>query len=163
MLDDARAGKADKGLWLGDIDIPEHGKTGGNAAHGRVRQHRDIRDTGLRELCQGRAGFGHLHQGEQGFLHTGATTGGKAYQGPVLLKAKTGCTDETFADHGAHGTTHEPEFKGRGHDRNVEQGALHGNQRIFFAGYLLCLADAVLVFFAVPEFQNIIRLSYNFV
>ena len=40
--DDPRAGKADLRARLGDLDIAQHGKAGGDAAEGGIGQHHDI-------------------------------------------------------------------------------------------------------------------------
>ena len=49
LLDDAPSCKPDQRSRLGHIDVANHGVAGGNAAGGRVRQHRDVRDAGALE------------------------------------------------------------------------------------------------------------------
>ena len=41
LLDHPGTGKADEGLGFGDIDVPEHGETGGHPAGGGIGQDRD--------------------------------------------------------------------------------------------------------------------------
>ena len=41
LLDHARTGKADQCIGLGDVDIAEHREARRDAAHGRIRHHRD--------------------------------------------------------------------------------------------------------------------------
>ena len=62
--DGARAGKANEGFWLGDNEIAQHGKAGGDAARGGIRQQADEKLFGVVEAGEGSAGFGHLHQGK---------------------------------------------------------------------------------------------------
>ena len=63
FLDHAPAGEADHAARFGKIDIPDGGERGGDAAGGRVGEHRDVGKARFGEPREGAAGFGHLHQG----------------------------------------------------------------------------------------------------
>src|ERR1019366_6203459 len=69
LLDDARAGKADEGAGFGDVQIAQHGETGGDAAGGGVGEHAHKGQAGLVEAHEGGGDFGHLHEADGAFLH----------------------------------------------------------------------------------------------
>ena len=69
LLDDARTSEADECARLGEDDIAKHGETRGDAASGRIGQHRDEQTLGFIETRQRGAGLGHLHERETRFVH----------------------------------------------------------------------------------------------
>ncbi len=102
LLDHARPGKTDQGARFGDHHIADKGKTGGHTTHGRVGQQRDEGQLFLRQQSDGGRGLGHLHQGEQAFLHARAATGGNADEGRLLLEGGAHAANELLADHRTH-------------------------------------------------------------
>ena len=76
LLDDARPGKSDQRAWFRDIEIAEHGETGGNAAGGRIRQQGNERQLGVIESRQGGRDFRQLHQAD-GALHHARSAGAR--------------------------------------------------------------------------------------
>ena len=104
------------------------------------------------------AGFGHLHQRCETFLHTRTARSRHADEGTAVGRRATHALHEAFAHHGAHRTADKAEFKRRYHHRLAVQFALHHHQRIVFAGRFAGSAQTFGVFFAVLEFQNIGRL-----
>ena len=107
LLNDAAAGKANGGVRLGQDDIPLHGKAGGDAAGGGVRQDRDVKAPGLAVTAHGAAGFGHLHQREDPLLHSGAAGHGKAHHGEATVHGVLKQPGDLFAHAGAHAAHHE--------------------------------------------------------
>ena len=157
LFDHPWTGKTDQSLGFGDIDVAQQRQAGGDAAGGWMRQHRDVRDAVLGQPGEHGAGFSHLHQRDQRFLHSRATAGGKADEGDVFLQGDSSGTDETFADHRPHRAGHELEFESGGDHRHALEQATHGDQSVFFLAGFLCLSQAVLVFLAVLELEEIGR------
>ncbi len=157
LFDHPRSGEADQRFRLGDIDVAQHREAGGNAAGGRVGQHRQVGDAVLGQPGQRRAGFGHLHQRHQGLLHPRPAAGGEADERAVLVQGGLRGADEALAHHRAHGAGHEGKLEGNGDDWNALEPAAHGDQRVFFVMGFLRLRQPVAVFFAVFEFQKIGR------
>lgn len=87
LLDNARTGKADQRFRLGNVQIAQHRKARRYAAHGRVGQHGDVRQSALLHFRQRRGGFRHLHQRHQRFLHTGAPEAEKQISGQLSSSA----------------------------------------------------------------------------
>ncbi len=54
LLDHTRARETDQRIWLRDVDVAEHGETGGNAARRRIRQYRDKRHACVAEIRERR-------------------------------------------------------------------------------------------------------------
>ncbi len=75
LLDDARAGEADQRAGLGDVEVAEHGEAGGDAAGGRVGEHRDVGHAGVAQAGERRRDLGHLHQRQDALLHARAAGG----------------------------------------------------------------------------------------
>ncbi|MCY1440614.1 hypothetical protein D9M71_568980 [compost metagenome] len=157
LLDHTRTGKTDQRLRLADNHVAQHRQTGGNAAVDRIGQHGDERDAFFTQTGQHRGGLGHLHQGNQRFLHPRTAGSGEADHRATFFQGVVGGANETLTDDGAHRTAHEGKFERRNHDRHAQQSAAHGNQCVFFASLLLCSGQAVLVLLAVAEFQTVNR------
>jgi hypothetical protein len=70
-------GEADQRAGLGDLDVAQHGVGGGDAAGGRVGQHRDEGQPRLAHHLRGDGGARHLHQRQDALLHPRAAGGGE--------------------------------------------------------------------------------------
>ena len=159
LFNDIRAGKTGPRLGLGDIDITQQCQRGGDATINRVGHHRHIGHALQPQALDDRAGLGHLHQGDEGFLHTGAAGGRKTDQGNSLLERQLGRPGELFADGIAHGAAVKIEFKGHYHQRQPLHLAGRGNQRIFFAGGSLRRGQAIAIALFVLEFEAVNRFN----
>jgi hypothetical protein len=131
----------------------------GNAAIYRVGQYGDEWQAFFTQTRQSGGSLGHLHQGNQRFLHARTARSGEAHQWATLLQCDVGRLDETLADDGAHGATHEGELERANRDRHALEGTAHGDQRVLLAGLLLRTSQAILVLLAVAELQAINRLQ----
>ena len=69
LLDDARAGKADERLGLGDVQVTEHREARSDAAGCGVGKYREVGNRRLVETGKGRAYLSHLHQRKSALLH----------------------------------------------------------------------------------------------
>jgi len=58
LLNHAGAGKADQGAGLGNVEVAEHGKAGGDAASGGIGEHGDVGNPGVAQLRQRGGDFG---------------------------------------------------------------------------------------------------------
>jgi hypothetical protein len=97
-------------------------------------------------------GLGHLHQGENPFLHARAAGGGYDHQGNLLVQRAAGEPGDLLTDHRAHRATHEGEI----HDGKIEvepidpRGA--GIHRISIAALLFGHLQAIGI---MLEFQRV--------
>ena len=103
------------------------------------------------------AGFSHLHQRQQAFLHARTAAGRKTNKRHILFATQLHTFDETLADHRTHGAAHELKFEGRNHNRDLQHTALHHHQGIGLAGIFLRRFEALRVFTRVFKFQSIDR------
>ena len=102
LLNHPRAGEADQGAGLGQHDVPQAGKAGGDAAGGGVGEHRDVEAALLGEPLQGGRGLGHLHQGEDTLLHPGPAAGGEKDEGELVLVGVLHQPGDLLPDGGGH-------------------------------------------------------------
>jgi hypothetical protein len=98
-LDHARAGEADQGLGLGNDDIADEGKAGGDATEGGIGQHRDVGQALLGQARERGIGLGHLHQAQQAFLHARTARGGEADEGDFLFNGGLYTAHKALAHH----------------------------------------------------------------
>ena len=70
LLDYPAARKGHSRFWLGNYNVSQHGKTGGDAAGGRVGQNRDVKLSRFPVAFQSPGNLGHLHQAKHSFLHS---------------------------------------------------------------------------------------------
>ncbi len=109
-------GEADQGAGLGQDDVPQAGKAGGDAAGGGVGEHGDVEAALLGEPLQGGGGLGHLHQGEDALLHPGPAAGGEKDEGELVLVGVLHQPGDLLPDGGGHAA----------HEKAAVQGA-HGH------------------------------------
>src|SRR3989338_1323588 len=72
LLNNSRAGKSYKRLWLSNNNIADTRKRGHDSGHGRIRQQRNIKEPGVVVPGQSRTSLGHLHKRKHAFVHPGA-------------------------------------------------------------------------------------------
>src|SRR5258708_23532858 len=76
LLDDARTGESNERAGLADIEVAEHGKTGGDAAGGGIGEHGNVRQLFVVEPRERGGNFGELHEADGAFHHARATGAG---------------------------------------------------------------------------------------
>jgi hypothetical protein len=88
-------------------------------------------------------------------LHTRAATGGKTHKCQFLRNTGIDGLYKFLADHRAHGSTDEPEFKRSNDHFYIVDAPLNNHQSIFFAGAFLRGRDAIFIFFKILELENV--------
>ena len=116
VLDHARAGEADDGVGLGDMDVAQHGERGRDAAGRRIGQHDDVGQARLLHLAHRDGGAGELHQRQDALLHARPARGGEDDQRRLARDGEVGRHHQPLAHRGAHRAAHEAEIEQR-HDR----------------------------------------------
>jgi hypothetical protein len=111
----------------------------------------------VRQLGHRRRGLGHLHQGEQAFLHACPTRSGDADERHLAFDRRLDPAHEPLADHGPHRSAEELELETGHHHRHGLDRALHHHHRVGFAGLLVGGDQAIDVTLAVLELQRIHR------
>ena len=146
LLDDAGAGEAYESAGFGDVEVPEHGKAGGDAAGGGVGHDGDVGDFGVVESGEAGGDLGELHEGGDAFHHACATGCGDDDERVVGGEGAVHGPGDGFADDGAHAATdeailHDREDDGVGadvadgvDDGVVEAGLALGFGETFFVG-----------------------------
>src|SRR5258708_39216163 len=81
LLDDARAGETDERAGLANIEVAEHGETGGNATSGGIGEHGNVGQFFVVEAREGRGNFGELHEADGAFHHARAARAGNGDEG----------------------------------------------------------------------------------
>src|SRR6185295_11869325 len=157
LFDHARSGKADQGIRLSKHDIADHRKTRRYPAHGRVREYRNERQLFGRELGQRGAGFRHLHQREQAFLHARTAARSKAYQWQLLFEAQMYSAYKALAHYRTHRAAEKSELECGSDQRCGFDAALHDHQRVVFLGIFLGFFETLDVTPAVLELESIDR------
>ncbi len=137
LLDDPGTGKADQRAGLGQDDVAQGGEAGGDAAGGGVREHGDVQQSLFREPGQGRAGLGHLHQGENALLHPGAAAGGKEDQGQLVFRGVLDGQGDLLTHGGAHGAHEKAAVQHAHHAFAAADGAGGGDGGLRQAGLAL--------------------------
>ena len=108
---------------------------------------------------QSRAGFRHLHQRVQTFLHTRTTGSRYANKRTIICNSTAYTLHETLAHYRPHRAADKTEFKSSHHDRQAVHGAFHNDQSIVLAGCFTRSSEAIRIFFAVFELQRICRFN----
>src|SRR5260370_41593274 len=63
LLDDARSSESNERAGLANIEVAEHGETGGNATSGGLGEHGNVGQVFVVEAREGRGKFGERHGG----------------------------------------------------------------------------------------------------
>src|SRR5690606_22046313 len=136
-FDETLAREADVGPGLGKDYIAEARETGVYATRGRVGEHRDERHAGFVHFADSIGGFGHLHEGEDAFLHARAARRGEAHETQPVPDGVGRCADESFAEGRSHGRHDETRVHGAEDAGFAFYRAKAGHQRLVEAGGLL--------------------------
>ena len=119
-----------------------------------------MRQPGAAEAIERGDGFGHLHQGEEAFVHPGPARGVDGKHGQPLLGGPLHGAGELFAPDRAHAGAHERELGDRHHDRPAIDPAGTRDQRFSFARFLLGADELVGVgALGFDELEGILRLD----
>ena len=157
FFDDARASEADHGAGFGEDEIADGGEAGADATGGGVSEDGDVGEAGLGVEGEGSAGFRHLEEAEDAFIHAGASGGGDDDHGDSLLGGALDTAGEFFTDHRAHGGGDEMEIHdGDGEGLGVD-GADSADHGVFEAGFFLVAFEANGVAGHAREFEGIDR------
>jgi hypothetical protein len=103
LLDDAGTGKADDGTGFGDDAVSECCETGSHPPEGRVGEDRNEGKPGGTKGLNSGGGLGHLDQGHDTFLLSGASRRGDDDDGPAFSDAEFECPSDLLADDGTQG------------------------------------------------------------
>ena len=156
VLDHARAGEADEGVGLGDMDVAQHGERGRHAAGRRIGQHDDVGQARLLDLAHRDGGAGELHQREDALLHARAARGGEDDQRRLARDGEVGRHHQPLAHRRAHRAAHEAEIEQRHDGHAAAHRAARHDQRVGRAlGLGLRLLEPRVVALGVAELQRI--------
>jgi len=145
FLDDAGAGEADTGAGFGEDDIAEGGEAGHDASHGGVGEDGEVGEVGLGVAGEGGAGFGHLHEAVNAFIHAGTAGGGDDDGGDFFVGGAFDGAGDFFADDGAHAGTKEAKVHHGEADGEGIEGAGAGDDGVGEAGAFAVLGEFVAV------------------
>src|SRR5690606_6515702 len=106
LLDHARAGEADQRFGFGYDHITKHCQAGRHTTVNRIGENRNERQAFLTHAGQHCRGLGHLHQGNQCFLHPRTAGSRETDQRTALLEGHVGRLYKALTDDGSHGATH---------------------------------------------------------
>ena len=118
LLHHSGTGKANHAFRLGDDDVTQGGKAGGNSTGGGVSEDRDVRTPGLGVSGQRSAGLGHLHETENALVHSSPARCGKDNDGLPLGGGQFNGAGDFLPHDAAHAGAEESE---------VHDGENHGN------------------------------------
>src|SRR5579864_4578020 len=154
--DGSFAGKANQGAGFSQSQIALQCETGRHAAHRWVGQNRYIQAAGLIVAGERGGDFGHLHQRQNAFLHSGAAAGAAdKYQRqsqPRRLFCRAG---KFLPDHGTHRPGHEGEIGDAQHHWPAAYEPLAQHGRVVQASFLLLGLQALRIRDPVHEFERI--------
>ena len=114
---DTGTGKTDHAVRLGHDDIAERCETGCNTTGSRVGQNRKVGKTGLMVASESTAGFGHLHQAEDPFVHAGTTGSTHDNAATPFLGRHFDGTSQFFTNGSTHTGSKEAEVHHAQRDR----------------------------------------------
>src|SRR4030042_2049978 len=115
LLNHPRPCKSDHRLWLRNDDITQHGNTGRNSTCSGVGQYGDIGNFRLVQFSQGRARFGHLHQGEDAFLHPRSSRGAEDAHTDSLFYGPLYQTGDLLSHHRSQTSAHKIKLENNNH------------------------------------------------
>ena len=102
LLDDTWSCKSNQRIWLCQNDISQHGKTCGHSTCCRVCQHGNIKLSCIVMTLKCSGCFGHLHQGVDSLLHSGAAGTCKNNHRKFFFCGTLYCTRDFLADDFSH-------------------------------------------------------------
>ena len=110
-------------------------------------QNGEVGEAGLTVAGEGAAGFGHLHEAEDAFVHAGAAGGGEDDDGFAFGGGGFDGAGDFFADDGAHAGAEEAEVHDGDEDGDAFDGGAAGDDGFLEAGFGLVGFDFVEVAF----------------
>ena len=156
-LDRPGAGETDEGLGLGEDEVSQGGKARRDATHRGVGQDGNEQAAGLVVSGQGGRDLGHLHEGENAFMHASPAAGAANNdEGQGFVRGSFDEADQALADDAAH-APHDEAAVGdsEGHAAGPNHAAA-GEGGIGQAGPFLLGGDAVLIAFGgIHELQGV--------
>lgn len=147
FFDHSRSGEADHALGFGDDDVAESGETCGDSAGGGVGEDGDVGQSGLAMAGEGGAGFGHLHEAEDAFMHAGTAGGGKNDDGFFLGGGELDGAGDFLADDATHAGTEKAEVHDSEQDGGAFDASAAGDDSFLEAGFDLVGFDFVEIAF----------------
>ena len=135
------------------MNIAEHGKRSRHAAGSRISQNRDEGEPLFLDHINCCRGTGHLHQGQNAFLHASTAGSRDGYQRIIAFKRHFGRLDNAFADRRSHGTAHKREVQCRNHAGYTADFALRNLDGIVIAGSFAVSFQTVGIFFGIAKFE----------
>ncbi len=102
LPNDSGPGKSDQRARLRHDHIPKHGEAGSHASRGGIREHGAVQQPGLPQLPHGRRSLGHLHQGDDALLHSGASRTAEQKDGQPSLNGPFNGGSDLLPHHMAH-------------------------------------------------------------
>lgn len=141
----ARSGKTDQSFRFRQHNIAQGCKTGGNTTGGGMSQVADKQSALAGEHFQSRAGFGHLHQAENAFLHTGTAAGAEDDQRQALLRGIFNSTGYFFTYARTHAAHEEPAIQHAHHTGMAVDFTVSGHHRFIQAGTAALVLQFLLI------------------
>jgi hypothetical protein len=157
LLDDAGPGEPDEGARLGEDHVAEHCERRRDAARGRVREDREIRQPRRGKLGQRGARLRHLHEREDALLHPGAAGRGEDDDAGAPLEAPLDGAGDLLADHRAHAAPEEPELEDGEHRGKRLDGRLPADDALLRLRLPLRVGHARGIGLCVAEGQRVAR------
>ena len=151
----AGAGESDHAIWLGHVDVPEGGETGGDATCRRVGENRDIRKAGRMMTGESTARLRHLHEAENSFVHP-RSSGGADDNGTALFFGRgLDRTGEFFPDRGTEAATEEAEIDDAEGHGIAEKRSTSADDPFFKAGLFLVGLNLVSIAFEAERIDGL--------
>ncbi len=102
LLNDTGPGESDERTGFGQNNVAQRSKAGGDAAGGGVRETGDVQQSLFRKPGQSRAGFRHLHEGQNALLHPRPPLAAKRIRGSLFFPGVLDGQRQLFPYGGAH-------------------------------------------------------------
>ena len=153
-LNDPAACKADEHFGLGDDDVSQRGKGGGDTAGGGVGENGDVQQSGIAVTGHSSGGLGHLHQGDDALLHPGAAGCRKEHHRQPLFGSPFKGAGDLLTHHRTHGSHHEPGIHNDNHAFPGADGTFSGNDRLGEAGFFLGFSHLFLISLKVQGIEG---------
>jgi len=133
----------------GENDIAQHRDAGGNPAERRVGQQADQWELGLPQLGHGRRRLGHLHEGQNPFLHAGTSGRRHEHDRQAAFDRAVDRAADFLAHHRPHAAAHESEIEDAQRHAPAIHLALTDHDGVLPAGLLLLGLHAIFVGFRI--------------
>jgi len=155
LLDDAGTCESDESAGLCDVEVPEHGKAGGDTAGGGVGEQADVGDGCFIQLRESGGYLGQLHEAYYTFHHACSAGSGDDYERMAGGERAIDSAGDGLADDSAHAAADEAVFH-CGEDYVVVAELPEGGEdRVVETGLFLGGDEALLVGLNVGEIERI--------